>query len=201
MPLLSAFQLREAQIYLWKLTETLEELQTMVEDGKELREKAERLFSNDCRKRQWLLSRLLVKKFYGEQCEIDYLPGGKPVLKGRVGHISISHTADCLALAYSEKSAIGIDIEQWSPRALRLSGRFLFPEEYTTSENEATALWSAKEAVYKLADGAYQVVSDIRLRACASRPNRYVVQEAEPGIELERRDFTDFVLTLANYSS
>ncbi len=201
MPLLTALRLCETNLRLWQMTESPDELEALTDSGARLRKEAELQFSREHRRREWLLPRIMLKRCYGEQYEIDYLPCGKPILKNGAGHISISHTGDYLALAFSEKRAIGLDIEQWSPRALRLSERFLFPEERTTSESEATALWSAKEAVFKLTGDAYRTVAEVRLE-CVQPSGRYrVVGGQHESITIGRIDFPSFVLTLATYSS
>lgn len=76
-------------------------------------------------------------------------------------YLSISHSKTHAALLLSSHKDIGVDIEQVSPRILRLADRLAQPIELPTDfaalspEQQArylTTLWTVKEAVYKSLD-------------------------------------------------
>ena len=65
---------------------------------------------------------------------------------------AISHTPGCVAMAISRR-AIGIDVEHFAPKVLRVRQRFLSTAEarHIAPDNVALniAAWTAKEALYK----------------------------------------------------
>ncbi len=86
---------------------------------------------------------------------LHYLPSGKPVLNdGRF--ISVSHSADDVAVMISSDVAVGIDIQLYSEKPRKLLDKFASEAEKKKLEvllknNLPVYLWSAKEAVYKAA--------------------------------------------------
>lgn len=110
-----------------------------------------------CAKRriERLSSLFMLHQLLGPEARLVHAPTGRPQIEGSPLHLSISHTDGAYALSLSHE-VHGIDIEHPSPRALRLRTRFLNEEERHirlgndwTAEDEATALWCAKEAAYK----------------------------------------------------
>lgn len=107
--------------------------------------------------------RIMLREVYAPQSppSIDYLSTGRPILdKERSKCLSISHTKGAYALAIGTQP-IGIDLECWGTKALRLASRFInaheasfTPETWQMRDaaQTATLIWSAKEAVYKLLD-------------------------------------------------
>ena len=75
-------------------------------------------------------------------------------------HISISHTRDYAAVAYSTAGPIGLDIERISDRVERIAHRFTSTDEaaYIDTHGQQDRPmyhlinWSAKETLYKLLD-------------------------------------------------
>ena len=120
-------------------------------------QKAVTSFRSAKRQRERATVRHLLHHEFNIASPIAYAPNGRPFLSGdEQTKIGISHTADIVCLA-TARHRFGIDIEQRTPRGLRISRAFLSPTElallYAQSEEEratwATAMWSAKEAVYK----------------------------------------------------
>ncbi|PWJ42376.1 4'-phosphopantetheinyl transferase family protein [Sediminitomix flava] len=77
----------------------------------------------------------------------------KPFLKNIEGQIAISHTSKYVAVAFHQTDSIGIDIEKWSERLLRVVPRIMSNEEQKSlsiTNDNALKLWCAKEALYKL---------------------------------------------------
>ncbi|PRY16463.1 4'-phosphopantetheinyl transferase superfamily protein [Pontibacter ummariensis] len=109
------------------------------------------------RQQEWLGSRVLVYQLLQHFTEAPVLLDrdelGKPFFPGHNLFVSISHAPQLAAVILSDTHEVGIDIEQISPKALRVADRFLTEEEkgYTASEEATTCLyWSAKETLYKM---------------------------------------------------
>lgn len=139
-------------IFVWRHHLSVENLAAMCEkenvglEGKDL-----------CAKRltERLSSLFMIRKLLGPGVTLAHTPAGCPLLQGSPLHISISHTDGIYAVSLAQ-ARHGIDIERPTPRALRLRARFLNDDEMGislgngwTTENEATALWCAKEAAFK----------------------------------------------------
>ena len=142
----------ECQVYVWHHHLGLRELTELCKEGN-----APTAEEGMCTKR--LTERLsvlfMLHRLLGPSASMTHTKTGSPMLVGSPLHISISHTDGAYALSFSYDSH-GIDIEHPSPRALRLRERFLDEEEKCislgdgwTEEDEATAMWCAKEAAYK----------------------------------------------------
>jgi phosphopantetheinyl transferase len=95
-----------------------------------------------------LLGKLLKGPF-----ELDYLDTGKPVLKNRHEHISISHSHDRLAIIVNSKENTGIDIELVRDKVKAIEHKFLNEEERFMAGSNTRMLicfWAAKETLYKV---------------------------------------------------
>lgn len=94
----------------------------------------------------------------------------KPFVADESYHFSISHCGQWAAAIVSRSSRVGIDVEEITPRVRKILSKFLHPDElallrgvFPTYDGAAdtdipsarsfnatiTALWSAKEAIYK----------------------------------------------------
>lgn len=137
---------------IWKMDETIEELASLFPDGNRLMQEAVHRFSNANRRKEWLAARALLFFLSEEKHEIAYLSSGKPYLKDSFWHISISHTENYVAVALHPRLEIGIDIERYATKVLRVKERFMREDEKAEGkEIEALLLhWSAKETLYKL---------------------------------------------------
>ncbi len=95
----------------------------------------------------------LAEAVFGSGTVIGHDTLGAPFIAGRKTHISISHCADCVVIAASEKCVVGVDAEVWRPQLLRVRDRFLTPAEAVLPMSRAALLqaWTVKEAVYKAA--------------------------------------------------
>lgn len=92
----------------------------------------------------------------GHEFSLDHSDIGSPMLTidGKPMGISISHSRSELAIAISPDSLapIGIDIENLRAQLLRVTSRFLNPDEinvWTRSPERLLEAWSAKEAAFK----------------------------------------------------
>lgn len=83
---------------------------------------------------------------------IGYNAAGKPYLLSSPQRISISHTADVVAVLISrkEEEEVGIDVEQYGERVCRVAPRFVGETEQADGVWQKLLLWSAKETVYKM---------------------------------------------------
>jgi phosphopantetheinyl transferase len=114
-------------------------------------EKLNRFFS-ERRKNEFAAIRYL-KEMYFPQTQILYNAHGVPILSNGFC-ISISHTAQLAGFAYSEKEAVGFDLEHITEKVQRVKSKFLHHNDYALCDvvntESLTKIWSAKEAIYKL---------------------------------------------------
>ena len=141
------------QVYLWKVTETEEQLLSLRTLSKSEQSHFQ-LLKNLQKRLHWLSYRVLLREALGNDFEINYLEDGKPVLVFPKKFLSVSHSKEFVAVFLSETYAIGIDIEKISDRIQKLYPKFLNETEQKNSNlSDSTLLhfyWGAKEAVYKL---------------------------------------------------
>jgi 4'-phosphopantetheinyl transferase len=112
----------------WEITETTDQLLKLFNPENEELESFIQ-FRNDLRKREWLAARLLLQQMTGTATRISYNPSGKPLLVNKSGHISISHSSNCVVIYYHPEYQPGIDIELITRNVERASRKFLSPKE------------------------------------------------------------------------
>lgn len=156
MPFQEEIQLNHVSISFWRIQEREDEMLMLLPEGYAYAEHIAS-FKSEKRRKEWLATRCLLHRRLGEETTIEYLPTGRPVLRTnpKNAEISVSHTGDWAALAVSfDGERVGLDMERLSGRAFRVRQRFLNVDESSlvTDETEASRLWSAKEAIYKLCD-------------------------------------------------
>lgn len=141
---------------IWKLDDSVSELTAQFRFT--AHEKVEfAKIKNEKRKKEYLATRLLLNYLLSGKYEIEYLESGKPQLKNSKQNITISHSANFVALCISDRN-IGIDIENTERNINNITGKFLHPNELKDIENTpdkqvSTVLyWSAKEALFKCTD-------------------------------------------------
>lgn len=108
--------------------------------------------TNENRKKQWLVARLLVKELVGRQCEVVYDESGRPSLSGSNTHISFSHSADMVASMVNSKHEVGIDIQETKGKIQNIQHKFLSAKELKHTAGDLNKLhiyWCAKEALFK----------------------------------------------------
>ena len=104
------------------------------------------------RRAERLAWRRTLRRVAGEECEVSYTKQGAPrITNSRFGHISVSHCADCVAVLLAE-SPCGVDVERTNRNFERVASRYITPKEQELSADEraSAAIWSAKEALYKM---------------------------------------------------
>ncbi len=144
----------DTHIYLWQL---IENTATLIEHCRKLCLPLP-CDAGCCEKRlkEKLVELLLLRHIFGSKVVLQHSPTGAPTI-GTQCHISVSHSNEWVGIAVNYDHSIGIDIEQWNSRVLRVRDRFLSNFEFATiSADDVNAnllAWTAKEALYKLFDG------------------------------------------------
>jgi 4'-phosphopantetheinyl transferase len=154
MPLYNTIQVENGIIGIWQLTESLEELSSVISDNELINTEFTK-YSFEPRKCEWLSTRLLIKELLGQDYLISYSATGKPHLTHKkFKYISISHSRHFVTVFINEKNAVGIDIEQISRNFNAVKKRYLSDQEleFSTDQTLLCLLWSAKEAIFKLID-------------------------------------------------
>ena len=141
------------EVWLWKITETADDLSCLV-PGEQARYACEK-FRSMKRRTEWLAVRAILAQMFGGQGRIVYDGAGRPLLDGVAGYISVSHTDGCAVVAFSRESEVGVDVELTSRDVLPVAGRFMPAEKlgiYPSAKRNRVALlnWCAKEALFKI---------------------------------------------------
>jgi phosphopantetheinyl transferase len=110
---------------------------------------------SDKRKREYLGVRVALKQLLGIEKQIVYNEEGKPTLFDGSYHISVSHSANWIAVIAHPTRTVGIDIEVPTEKMKKLFKRFLNEteqKELSNCENltQLMLAWSGKEALYKI---------------------------------------------------
>ena len=143
-------------ISIWEITETLEELLQLSNTISTAD------FNTKRQKKEWIASRLLLNEM-NPNYSISYNAFGAPELSnGRF--ISISHSKGLVAIIISQQQ-VGIDIEEISEKALRVSSKFVSTNNLKAlTAEKATLIWCCKEAVFKWHQkGEVDFIADIKL--------------------------------------
>ena len=110
-------------------------------------------FKSQSRRNEFIASRILKHRIFGFE-KIHYTNHGAPYTN-KNGYISISHCKGWVGIALNKKHSIGLDLEPLRENIFSLSDKFLSEDEKLKfdiqSKLEVTKIWSAKEALYKLA--------------------------------------------------
>jgi 4'-phosphopantetheinyl transferase EntD len=142
-------------IAVWEITETVEELTSMVDLLEDDKQKLAS-FRLEARKKEWLAVRVLVKKLLGKSRRIFYKESGAPYFNDIDLHIGISHTNGFAGIAVAPMKT-SLDMEKASPRIERVFQRFVNEDElsFIPSDdriNYYNLIWCAKETLFKLLD-------------------------------------------------
>lgn len=134
----------------WEVSETTEQLLSLLPDGDRWHKEARERFKSESRIKEWIAVRVLLCHLMGENAEINYKDNGAPYLKGSNKEISISHTSGYVCIALSETHRVGIDIERMASKVERVKDRFINECEPSDTLTKMLLIWSAKESMYKL---------------------------------------------------
>lgn len=158
-------------------------------------------FKHINRQREFVATRILRHRLFGFS-HIHYNEHGAPYIEEE-GFISISHAPGVVGIAVNPTFQVGLDIEPIRPKAHLLKEKFLSDDEKflfdCNSELEMTKVWSAKEALYKLA-GRKQLIfkTDLLLRKKESEiwEGRIIHPNAIVRVELNIFVHANIVITL-----
>jgi len=109
-------------------------------------------FLRERRRREFLTWRAVVRRELGDDVSIAYDEAGAPVIRGREGHIGVSHCPGRVAVCISD-APCAVDIEPESRDFSRAAPRYMSPAERALSDDPLlpAAVWCAKETLYKYA--------------------------------------------------
>ena len=143
----------KAEIAVWQVTETEEELLNITSvPNDELEEIS--LFRNESQRKQKLAVRALINEMFEEKMYLNHHDNGKPYLENCATNISITHTDKYVAVITHEEEEVGIDIESLDRDFSAVEKKALSEDEIDDLEdekkNEQLAIyWCAKEAIFK----------------------------------------------------
>ena len=137
----------EAEIAVWQITETEEELKELSATPSDEMEEISFIRSESLRK-QRLAVRALLNTLFDEKVYLSHHDNGKPYLENNPVNISITHTEKYVAVILHEEENVGIDIESLDRDFSAVEKKALSEDEIDDLEDEKR--WCAKEAVFKL---------------------------------------------------
>ena len=161
-------------------------------------------FKSDKRKLEYYYTRFLWQDFE-IKLPIQYTMHGKPIISS--GYLSISHSGSAILIGYSKNREIGIDIEYFNPKIALIKHKFLSKNEIssydTTNLKVLTAIWSIKEAVYKmLAIPGLSFKEEIDVTALGDKKRVFVKTEGNGfSFEFSNLIFDQFVISYCYNSS
>lgn len=146
----------KAEISVWQVTETEEELQKMSSVPTDEMEEISLLGSESLRK-QRLAVRALLNEVFEDKVYLSHHDNGKPFLENCITNISITHTNKYVAIITHDDDDLGIDCESLDRDFSAVEKKALSEDELDDLEdedmeekNEQLAIyWCAKEAIYK----------------------------------------------------
>ena len=150
MPFLKEFIINDkTKIKLWKVI--IGELNTkeLNSDEKNLL----KLKKNNILREQFLATRKVLA-LENSDYKITYNNNGKPSLNSKY-NISISHSHEIAAVAISDNSKIGLDVQLNENKIFNIQDKFLNPksEKLNIGEDPSlkilTMIWTSKESIYK----------------------------------------------------
>ena len=149
MPFLKEFIMNEkTKIKLWKVM--IGELNTkeLNNDDKNLL----KLKKSNILREQFLATRKILE-LENSDYKITYDINGKPLLNS-IYNISISHSHEIAAIAISDNSNIGLDVQLKESKIFNLQNKFLNKSEKSNIGDDPTVdiltmVWTSKESIYK----------------------------------------------------
>jgi 4'-phosphopantetheinyl transferase len=148
MPQMYSNQSENSFMVLWKTDESLEFCRETALRSHVVFPRGWDSWKNVVKQKQALIARIICMNQLG-QGEIFYEQNGKPFLS--CGRLSISHSQNFIAVYFSSKMEIGVDIEEPHARIEKIASRFLHPDEkpVVSGVQQLTAAWAVKESLFK----------------------------------------------------
>lgn len=155
MPLFRKINDADSKVWggIWNVTESEDELCGLLPETFPYKSEADG-FTLKKRRMEFLAVRALVNVLMPDAPRIVYRPTGKPYFENDVCRLSISHTANYVAVLFSRIAEVGIDIETVSNRVMKLRQRIVSSREKADTLYETLLHWSAKETAFKILDTA-----------------------------------------------
>lgn len=143
----------KAEIGVWQITETEEELKALSSIPSDELEEISFIRSESMRK-QRLAVRALLDEMFEEKVYLSHHDNGKPYIENDATNISITHTNKYVAVILHPTEDVGIDIESLDRDFSAVEKKALSEEEIEDLDddkrNEQLAIyWCAKEAIFK----------------------------------------------------
>ena len=143
----------KAEIAVWQITETEEELMNITSVPTDEMEEIS-LFRSESQRKQKLAVRALLNELFEEKMYLNHHDNGKPYLENCATTISITHTDKYVAIIIHDQEEVGIDIESLERDFAVVEKKALSEEEIDDldddKKNEQLAIyWFAKEAIFK----------------------------------------------------
>ncbi|MDB2366484.1 4'-phosphopantetheinyl transferase superfamily protein [Flavobacteriaceae bacterium] len=149
MPFLKEFIINDkTKIKLWKVV--VGELSPNILNNDE--KKLFKLKKSNVLKEQFLATRKILE-LENSDCIITYDIDGKPSLNSEF-NISISHSHEIAAIAISDNSKIGLDVQLKESKIFNIQNKFLNKSEKSNIGDDPTVdiltmVWTSKESIYK----------------------------------------------------
>ena len=143
----------KAEIAVWQVTETEEELKNITSVPTDEMEEIS-LFRSESQRKQKLAVRALINEVFEEKMYLNHHDNGQPYLENCATNISITHTENYVAIIIHDEEEVGIDVESLDRDFSVVEQKALSEDEIDDLEkdkrNEQLAIyWCAKEALFK----------------------------------------------------
>ena len=150
MPLYKKIKIKNGDfILIWRISESKQELLNNLKQNSLYKSKLSSITS-ETKQIEFLSVLNLLENLGFSYSDIQYDTNGKPHLSK--GYISISHSFEFSSVVIS-KDKVGIDIEKFREKILKIYKKFISEKEYEIFNKECieslTKAWSIKESVYK----------------------------------------------------
>lgn len=202
---------QDLQLGLWHITESVDELISMLFLNKEEFDTLAS-FGNDSRRKQWLSYRALIRNLVKADYiyRIYYDENNKPYLVNPQRSISISHCSQYSTVLISPNMKLmhGLDIEPIHPKILKVTDKFMAPEEVEEWKNsgdleKAVAYWTFKEAIYKAYGKKYitlrgNILIDPFELSSSSMSGSIRLKSKQQTFKLHLRRFQDMLISIAH---
>ena len=189
MPLIKEKRIAShSRFYVWEMSESREELLVIADPEDAYLASLDEI--SHAKRRRELLALKAMLRFIGFDEKISYLPNGKPVVNDTI-HISISHCDQYAGFLVSD-CACGLDIQNKNEKIALIAPRFCSLEELGHAESSEdplayfTALWSIKEAVFKVFGEHLAFAEEIHVQPFNPAVDDFIkVRVSRPGKEGE----------------
>ena len=144
----------KAEIGVWQITETEEELKALSAIPSDEMEEIS-FIRNESQRKQRLAVRALLEEMFEDKVYLSHHDNGKPYIENDATNISITHTEKYVAVILHPTEDVGIDIESLDRDFTAVEKKALSEDEIDDLDdekrNEQLAIyWCAKEAIFKL---------------------------------------------------